>query len=111
MCIRESFHWDINFNVAWNKTKVIATNLFGDDLYDKDPTAQFSIARPGQPLGVFYLIRWAGVNPANGLPMFLDVNGNQKQFDITASTANRWTMVKDGTVTICHLGYRSGCVD
>jgi hypothetical protein len=79
---------------------MIATNLFGDDLYDNnDLTAQFSIARPGQPLGIFYLIRWAGVNPANGLPTFLDVNGNQKQFDITAPTANRWTMVKDGAVT------------
>ncbi len=95
-----NFRWGVNFNIAWNKTKMIATNLFGDDLYDNnDATAQFSIARPGQPLGIFYLIRWAGVNPTNGLPMFLDVNGNQKQFDITAPTANRWTMVKDGTVT------------
>jgi TonB-linked SusC/RagA family outer membrane protein len=97
---KKSFHWDVNFNIAWNKTKVIATNLFGVDLYDnKDATAQFSIARPGQPLGIFYLIRWGGVNPANGLPTFLDINGNQKQFDITASTPNRWTMVKDGAVT------------
>jgi TonB-dependent starch-binding outer membrane protein SusC len=95
----KSFNWDVNFNIAWNKTSVIATNFTGDDLYDKDVAAQFSIARPGQPLGVFYLIRWAGVNPANGLPTFLDVNGNQKQFDITVPTPQRWKMVSDGSVT------------
>ena len=94
-----NFTWDVNLNAAWNNTKVIATNLLGDDLYDNhDPLATYSIARPGQSLGVFYLIRWAGVNPANGLPTFLDVNGNQKQFD-KANTANPWTMVKDGSTT------------
>jgi TonB-linked SusC/RagA family outer membrane protein len=96
---RRNFNWDINFNAAWNKTKMISTNLFGDDLYDNnDPSATFSIARPGQPLGVFYLIRWAGVNPANGLPTFLDVNGNQKQYD-KANATTPWTMVKDGSAT------------
>jgi TonB-linked SusC/RagA family outer membrane protein len=91
------FAWDINFNAAWNKTKMVATNLFGDDLYDNnDARASYSIARPGQPLGVFYLIRWAGVNPANGLPTFLDVNGNQKQYD---KATNAFTMVKDGATT------------
>jgi TonB-linked SusC/RagA family outer membrane protein len=95
----KSFNWDVNFNAAWNKTSVISTNFTGDDLYDKDVAAQFAIARPGQPLGVFYLIRWAGVNPANGLPTFLDVNGNQKQFDITVPPAQRWKMVSDGSVT------------
>jgi TonB-linked SusC/RagA family outer membrane protein len=94
-----NFTWDINFNGAWNKTKMISTNLFGNDLYDNnDSKASFSIARPGQPLGVFYLIRWAGVNPVNGLPTFLDVNGNQKQFDY-ANTSMPWTMVADGSKT------------
>lgn len=96
------FNWDVSFNAAWNKTTVLATNFTGDDLYDKDLNASFSIARPGQPLGVFYFIRWAGANPANGLPVFLDVNGNQKQFDVTAPSApvnQRWTMVSDGSVT------------
>jgi len=96
---RRNFAWDINFNAAWNKTKVIATNVFGDDLYDNnDSRASFSIARPGQPLGVFYLIRWAGVNPVNGLPTFLDVNGNQKQYDY-ANSASPWTLVKDNSKT------------
>lgn len=96
---RKNFQWDVNFNFAWNQTKVISTNLFGDDLYDNnDGTATFSIGRPGEQLGVFYLMRWAGVNPTNGLPTYIDINGNQKQYD-RISNANVWTMVKDGSAT------------
>ncbi len=54
----------------------------------------YSLARPGQPLGVFYLIRWGGVNAANGLPTFLDVNGNRKQFNVVDGS---WTNVADGS--------------
>ncbi|WP_207512165.1 SusC/RagA family TonB-linked outer membrane protein [Longitalea luteola] len=96
---RKDFQWDANFNIAWNQTKVISTNLVGDDLYDNnDPLATFSIARPGEQLGVFYLMRWAGVNPINGLPTYLDINGNQKQYERVSNT-NVWTSVKDGTGT------------
>jgi TonB-linked SusC/RagA family outer membrane protein len=95
----KNFTWNINFNGAWNNTKVISTNFLGDDLYDvKDPNSQYTMARPGQPLGVFYLIRWAGVNPANGLATFLDVNGNQKQVQ-RVGNSYVWTNVSDGSVT------------
>ena len=96
----KNFNWDVNFNIAWNQTRVIATNLLGDDLYDKDGAATFSIARPGQPLGEFYLIRWGGVNPANGLPVFLDADGNQKQYERNrVQNKDIWTLVKDGSAT------------
>lgn len=91
-----NFQWDVNFNMAWNKTKVIATNPAGDDLLDKDPAATYSLARPGYGLGIFYLIRWAGVNPVNGLPTWLDINGERKQYDHATSS---WTLVKDGSAT------------
>jgi TonB-dependent starch-binding outer membrane protein SusC len=96
---RKNFTWTINFNGAWNNTKVISTNFLGDDIVDiKDANSQYSIARPGQPLGVFYLFRWAGVNPANGLATFLDVNGNQKQVE-RVGNSYVWTNVSDGSVT------------
>lgn len=92
----ESFNWNANFNIAWNKTKVISTTAKGDDLYDKDALADnagFSVARPGYVLGAYYLIRWAGVNPANGLPTFLDANGNQVQYD---HATRKWSNIKTG---------------
>lgn len=42
-------------------------------------------ASVGRPLGVFKLIRWAGVNPANGNAQFLDIDGNVKQYDAVNS--------------------------
>lgn len=93
---RKNFQWDVNFNAAWNNIKVTATNTAGDIVFDPDAAATFSVAKPGYPIGAFYLIRWAGVNPANGLPTFLDSAGNQKQYDHASKS---WTMVKDGSVT------------
>jgi TonB-linked SusC/RagA family outer membrane protein len=93
---RKSFQWDVNWNIAWNKNKVNKTNSVGDDVFDADAAAVFSLARPGYPLGSFYLIRWAGVNPANGLPTFLDSAGNRKQYDAATKS---WSMVKDGSPT------------
>jgi TonB-linked SusC/RagA family outer membrane protein len=92
----KTFDWTVNFNIAYNKNKVTKTNANGDDIFDADPNAGFALARPGYDLGTYYLIRWAGVNPANGLPMFLDANGNPKQYDHATKS---WTLLKDGSGT------------
>lgn len=91
---KRDFKWNISFNGATNKTKVISTNAFGNDIFGGQ-----SIVRPGYNMSAFYLIRWAGVNSANGMPTFLDVNGVAKQYDHSAPAANRWTRVSDGAVT------------
>ena len=54
---KRDFKWSINFNGATNKTKVISTNAFGNDIFGGQ-----SIVRPGYNMSAFYLIRWAGVN-------------------------------------------------
>lgn len=89
----KTFTWSTNFNFAYNKNKVLGTNAAGTDLF-----GGASIARVGQPLGAYYLIRWAGVNPQTGLAMFLDANGNKKMFNPSAPAASRWTDEKGTTV-------------
>jgi TonB-linked SusC/RagA family outer membrane protein len=84
----KSIQWNINFNIAYNKTRVISTNSAGDDI-----TTTYSIARPGNEIGSFYLIRWAGVNPETGLAQFLDVNGNTKMYN---PATNAWTDPSSG---------------
>lgn len=91
---KKDFSWDINFSGAYNVNKVLTTNALGNDI-----AGGFGLARPGFNLGSFFLIRWAGVNPANGLPTWLDINGVRKQYDQSAVAANRWTLVNGGTVT------------
>jgi TonB-linked SusC/RagA family outer membrane protein len=92
----KNFHWDVNYNFAWNNSKITKTNTRGDVVFDPDPAATFSVAKPGYNIGTFYLIRWAGVNPVNGLPTWLDSAGNQKQYDHATKS---WTFVKDGSPT------------
>lgn len=90
----KNFNWNLNFNAAYNRNKVITTNANGDDI-----AGGAGLARPGYDLGAFYLIRWAGVNPENGFPMFYDRTGVLKQYDHAAAVANRWTLVSNKQVT------------
>ena len=43
----------------------IITGSFGDN-----------IIRVGEEINTFYLVKWAGINPANGEPLYYDANGN-----------------------------------
>ena len=60
----------LGINFAYNKNTVLS--LGGDQQQFID---QISINRVGYPLGTFYAVRWAGVDPATGAPRYLDKNG------------------------------------
>ncbi|WP_353780178.1 SusC/RagA family TonB-linked outer membrane protein [Winogradskyella sp. 3972H.M.0a.05] len=64
------FQWSVNGNIAYNKNEI--TKLVGDGLIETTRTA----LSEGDPFGSFYAVRWAGVNPANGSPLYLDLDGN-----------------------------------
>lgn len=83
--------WTTSFNIAYNRNKVVSTNANNDDI-----PGGAGIARPGEELGVYYLIRWAGVNPDNGLPQFLDADGNIKAYD---HSAGEWTDERGNSTT------------
>jgi hypothetical protein len=54
-------------------TKLVpsASNPNGDDIIRGN-----NIIRVGEEINTFYLPKWAGVNPANGEPLFYDSDGN-----------------------------------
>ncbi|MBZ9651913.1 SusC/RagA family TonB-linked outer membrane protein [Psychroflexus montanilacus] len=62
--------WNVFANAAYNKNEVVA--LAESDFVQQGNTA----LQVGQPLRSFFLTRWAGVNPANGNPLYLDIDGN-----------------------------------
>ena len=74
------FYWTTNFNVAVQKNEV--KELVGDtqilDPSDDDPIAV------GHSLEAFWMPKWAGVNPADGRPMWYDANGNITYFPTSA---------------------------
>ena len=75
----KDFYWSTNFNIAVQKNEV--KELVGDtellDPGDDDPIAV------GQALEAFWMPRWAGVNPADGRPMWYDANGEITYFPTT----------------------------
>ncbi|MFW5835713.1 MAG: SusC/RagA family TonB-linked outer membrane protein, partial [bacterium] len=67
---RGDFNWDIEGNISFNTNRVISL-VDGEDII-----AGTKIRREGEPFQSFYLERWAGVNPANGMPLWYDEDGN-----------------------------------
>ncbi|WP_210463949.1 SusC/RagA family TonB-linked outer membrane protein [Rufibacter roseolus] len=55
-----AFTWSSSFNIAFNRNKI--TNLNGQVI----TSGAVNRAVEGQPIGVFYTFKYAGVDPANG---------------------------------------------
>ncbi|RZJ92411.1 MAG: SusC/RagA family TonB-linked outer membrane protein, partial [Hymenobacter sp.] len=100
------FVWSTNFNGTINRNRITSLATPNDIIGGSQR------ASIGNQLGVYFLPRWAGVNPANGNAMFLDANDNIKQFDAAYSangTSNpgRWlTMNGDLTTAITTADYK-----
>ncbi|WP_238858056.1 SusC/RagA family TonB-linked outer membrane protein [Poritiphilus flavus] len=69
----ENFVWSLGGNVTFLDNEVVSL-VNGEDII----TGTFGniILREGAPLNSYYLVRYAGVNPANGEPLYLDADGN-----------------------------------
>jgi TonB-linked SusC/RagA family outer membrane protein len=82
-----AFRWETNFNIAFNKNRVMKLDQ-GKDIITDDGFSPPTIVRVGQDLNSFYMRRWAGVDPANGDPLWekvsTDANGNR-----TVTTTNK----------------------
>lgn len=65
-----NFKWTTNFNLAHNRNRV-------EKLSDGKPISYGStISAEGYDVSSFYLVRWAGVDPTTGEPMWYDKDGN-----------------------------------
>lgn len=65
----KSVTWDVSGNVTLNRNRITA--LYNDSNIPNGVT-RYAV---GQPVDVFFLNRWAGVNPANGDAQYLKANG------------------------------------
>jgi len=68
----ESFRWSTRFNIGLNQNQV-------KDLNEGQESLASGAERPisvGHPIEGWKTPEWAGVNPADGRPMWLDENGN-----------------------------------
>lgn len=71
-----AFKWETNFNIAFNRNKVLSLDA-GESM--ASPGASLPIA-VGHDMNEWYMPIWAGVDPANGKPLWeklvTDANGN-----------------------------------
>lgn len=79
----KDFSWDLYGNANYNLNNI-------EDLGQVEEFIQgTSIIREGLPYGSHYIQGWAGVNPANGEPLYLDAAGNvTTTYSDSNSTAN-----------------------
>ncbi|WP_317231520.1 SusC/RagA family TonB-linked outer membrane protein [Elizabethkingia meningoseptica] len=66
----ENFSWNIGLNLAYNQNRILS---LGSE--DEIVTENYSIHKVGSALGHFYMVRWAGVDPATGAPLYYDKEG------------------------------------
>lgn len=89
--VGKDFSWTTNFNIATNNNKILDVGGLPSEAIQGGTNDTRVIV--GYPIGTNFLVRYAGVDPADGNPIWLDKNGNQTK---TYSPDNR---VAAGKVT------------
>ncbi|HYK77476.1 MAG TPA: TonB-dependent receptor [Daejeonella sp.] len=74
---KNDFTWTSSLNFTHIKNKV--TSLVASN-NNADIASASTVASVGRALGTFKLLRWAGVDPATGNPMFLSADGVTKVY-------------------------------
>lgn len=77
------FNWSTSLNISTLKNEVLTLVDGQDQVFGNN------LLREGEPLGQFYLVRYAGPNPENGNAQWLDSDGEVTE---SYSTQNRVTV-------------------
>jgi TonB-dependent starch-binding outer membrane protein SusC len=91
--IQGDFKWTTNFNIAWNHNEVTDLNGLPPDAFDNGLGGDARVV-VGYPVGIAYLVEWAGVQSedgyitkynTDGTPV-LDNSGQPVQYEVEAGT-------------------------
>lgn len=72
--VTRNFKWTTSFNAARNKNKMLKLDGIQKEILPSDARYANAVII-GQPIGVFYGAKYAGVDPANGDPLFYEQDG------------------------------------
>ena len=94
---KNKWHWDLGFNIGFNQNRVMS-------LPDHNPILQsassvYQQIAEGQDIYTWYLKEWAGVDPANGDPLWYKVDENG---DYVLDAAGQKTTTNDYNDTYAH---------
>ncbi|HEY0678769.1 MAG TPA: TonB-dependent receptor, partial [Chitinophagaceae bacterium] len=66
-----AFSWDIEGNFTYNKNRILELGPDGEDNVQNGVT----VLKIGKPLNTIWLVKYAGVDPDNGDPLYFDKDG------------------------------------
>lgn len=69
------FNWTTDFNISYNKNKVLDVGTAGPDALGGEGDTRVLV---GQPIGVNYLVKTIGVDPEDGAPIYEMLDENKK---------------------------------
>jgi TonB-dependent starch-binding outer membrane protein SusC len=81
---KASFSWDVNLNFSTQENKVLALNKGLDGKDQPIFAGPYHIIRVGDPVASLYGYQVAGVNPANGFPLFVKGDGRIVQRNVVS---------------------------
>ena len=76
---RAGFRWDTQFNITFQRSEVLSLYDGREEIRNATQPGG-ELYRVGEPLGLYERVPWAGVNPANGRPLYKDADGNLTYF-------------------------------
>ncbi len=77
------FRWDFNLNYTKVNNKILSLYSVGGVPVPFIENGGFNIIRVGDPINIIYGNRWAGVNSANGHPMYFKADGSLVQLNLS----------------------------
>ena len=69
------FNWTTDFNISYNKNKVLDVGTAGPDALGGEGDTRVLV---GQPIGVNYLVKTIGIDPKDGAPIYEMLDENKK---------------------------------
>ncbi|MCH2490609.1 MAG: TonB-dependent receptor [Flavobacteriales bacterium] len=98
----EDLKWSLGGNVVFLDNKIVELpdndgDGVGDDI---EPNTFSTIFREGEEINAYFLLRYDGVDPATGRPLYLDADGNSVFFDDLPEGENRVLLDKSPNADI-----------
>lgn len=92
------FTWNTSFNITTIKNEVTALAPGITEFTTASDLETANITRVGHPLGSFFVVRTAGVNPDNGNRIFINLKGQQVQYQhVVPAGQSRWKFMDGST--------------
>lgn len=96
---KKDFSWNTSFNITYNKNEVTSLALGLDQIISATGGLENpSITKPGFPIGMLFVTRTNGVDPATGRRIFINKNGQDVYFQHVAPSGQNRFSFADGSL-------------